>query len=97
MLPFPEKARMRVKIAMEETFLQEEMVIIKGSQGNKTLEEHQRNLLLLGTKLYFLVIAILVQNLGIWQKIVGHITKIIIMFPVNIREAILQEFMNSYS
>jgi len=74
------------------------MVIIKGSQGKKNLEVHRGYFLLPGTKVYFLVIAIFVQTLGTWQKIVGHITKINIMVPVNLREAILQEeVMNSYS
>jgi len=73
------------------------MVIIKGSQGKKTSEVHQGNLLLQGTKVYFLVISIFVQTLGTWQKIVGHITKINIMVLVNLQEAILQEVMNSYS
>ena len=107
MLPAPLKARRRVKTTMEETLLQEEMqmvsrmqeemVISKGSQGKKTSKVHQGNLLLPGTKVYFLVIVILVQTLGTWKKIVGHITKINIMVPVNLREAILQEVMNSYS
>ena len=60
MLPVPTKASWRVKTTMEETFLQEEMqmvsrmqeevVIIKGSQGKKTLEVHQGKLLLPGNK-----------------------------------------------
>ena len=106
MLMLPTK--IRVKLTLEKILLQEEMqmvsrmqeamVIIKGSQGKKTLEVHQEYLLLLGTKVYFLVIAIFVQTLGTWKKIVGHITKINIMVPVNLREAILQEeVMNSYS
>jgi len=66
--------------------MKEAMVIIKESQGKITLELHQGNLLLPGTKVYFLVIAILVQTLGTWKNIVGHITKINIMVPVNLRE-----------
>ena len=77
--------------------MQEAMVIIKGSQGKMTSEVHQGKLHLLGTKVYFFVIVMLVQTLEAWQKIVGHITKINIMVPVNLREAILQEIMNSYS
>jgi len=77
--------------------MQEAMVIIKGSQGKKTSEVHQGNLILLGTKVYFFVISILIQNLVTWQKIVGHITKINIMFLINLQEEILQEVMNSYS
>ena len=78
--------------------IQKVMNIIKESQGKKTLEVHQGNLHLLGIKVYFLVIAILVQTLGTWKTIVGHITKINIMVPVYIREAILQEEgMNYYS
>jgi len=83
MLLVPAKAR--VKLTLEEVLLQEEMqmvsrmkeamVIIKGSQGKITLEVHQGNLLLPGTKVYFLVISIPVQTLGTSQKIVGHITK----------------------
>ena len=97
MLMLPAKAR--VKLTLEEILLQEEMqmvsrmkeamFVIKGSQGKKTSELHQGNLLLPGTKVYFLVIAILVQNLGTWKNIVGHITKINIMVPVNLREEIL--------
>ena len=77
--------------------MQEVMDIIRGSQGKMTLEAHQGNLHPPGTKVYFLVIVILVQTLGTWQKIVGHITKTIIMVPVNLLEAILQEVMISYS
>ena len=55
--------------------IQKAMNIIKESQGKKTLEVHQGKLDLRGTKVYFLVIAILVQTLGTWQKTVGHITK----------------------
>ena len=108
MLPFLAKARRTIKTIMEETFLQEEMqmvsrmqeemVIIKGSQGKKTSEVHQGNLLLPGTKVYFLVIAILVQYLGTWKNIVGNITKIIIMVLVHLREEILkEEVMNFYT
>ena len=71
----------------------QEAMIIKGSQGRNTSEVHQANLLLPGTKVYFLVIVILVQTLDTWQKILGHI-----MVPFNLRESILQEeVMNSYS
>ena len=76
----------------------EAMVIIKVSQDRKTSEVHQGNLHPLGTKFYFLVIVMLVQTLDTWQKIVGNITKIDIMVPDNLREAILEEeIMNSYS
>ena len=62
------------------------------------LEVHQSNLHPPSTTIYFLVIAILVQTLGTWQKIVRHLTKTIIMVPVNLQEAILQEeVMISYS
>ena len=94
MLQVLAKARRRVKTTMEETFLQEEMqmvsrmqeemVITKGSQGKKTSEVHQGNLLLPGTEVYLLVIAIFVQTLGTWQKIVEHITRRIIMVLVNL-------------
>ena len=67
------------------------MDIIKGSQGRMTLEEHQGKLHPLGTKVYFLVIAILVQTLGTWKNIVGHITKKNIVVLANLLEAILQE------
>ena len=78
--------------------IQKAMNIIKESQGKKTSEVHQGKLHLQGTKVYFLVIVILVQTLGTWQKIVGHITKTIIMVPINLLEAILQEeVMISYS
>ena len=78
--------------------IQKAMNIIKEYQGKKTSKLHQGNLHLQGTKVYFLVIAILVQTLGTWKNIVGHITKIIIMVPFNLREAILQEeVMNSSS
>ena len=95
----PSKAR--VKLTLEEIILQEEMqmvsrmqeemVIIKGSQGKKTSELHRGKLLLSSTKVYFLVISILIQTLGTWQKIVGHIAKTNIMVPVNLLEYILQE------
>lgn len=71
--------------------IQKAMNIIKESQGKKTLEIHQRNLDLPSTKVYILVIAILVQTLGTWQKIVGHITKTNITVPNNLLEAIWQE------
>ena len=78
--------------------MQEAMVIIKGSQGRKASEVHQGNLHLPGTKVYFLVIVILVQTLVTWQKIVEHIIKIDVMVPDNLQETILQEeIMNSYS
>ena len=78
--------------------IQKTMNIIKESQGKNTLEVHQGKLNLRGTKVYFLVIAILVETLGMWQNIVGHITKTNIMVPVNLLEAILQEeVMISYS
>ena len=74
--------------------IQKEMNIIKEFQGKKTSEV----LHLPGTKVYFLVIAILVQTLGIWKNIVGHITKTNIMVPLNLLKAILQEeVMISYS
>ena len=63
---------------------QEVMVIIKGSQGRKTSEVHQGNLLLPSNKVYFLVIFILVQTLDTWQNIVGHTTKIDTMVPDNL-------------
>ena len=71
--------------------IQEAMIIIKGSQGKKTSEVHQGNLYLPDTKVYFLVIVILVQTLGTWQTIVGHITKINIMVPINLLEETFQE------
>ncbi len=77
--------------------IQKEMKIIKESQGKRTLEVYQGNLHLPGTKVYFLVISILVQTLGTWKKIVGHITKTNIMVPVNLLETILQEVMISHS
>ena len=73
------------------------MDIIRGSQGRMTLEKHQGNLHPLGTKVYFLVIFILVQTLGTWKNIVGHITKTIIMVPINLLGEILQEVVISYS
>ena len=101
-------AKARVKMTLEETLLQgdlqmmsriqKEMNIIKEFQGKKTSEVLQGTLHLPGTKIYFLVIVILVQTLGTWKKIVGHITKTNIMVPVNLLEAILQEeVMISYS
>ena len=107
-LPAPAKAMRRVKTTMEEILLQgdlqmmsriqKEMNIIKEFQGKKTSEVLQGTLHLPSTKLYFLVIAILVQTLGMWQKIVGYITNTNIMVPVNLLEAILQEeVMISYS
>jgi len=77
--------------------MQEAMVIIKGSQGKKTSEIHQGNSHLPGTKVYFLVIVMLVQNLDTWQNILGHITKINIMVLDNLRESVLLEIMNYYS
>ena len=56
-----------------------------------TSEVHQGNLHPPGTKVYFLVIAILVQILGTWQKIVGHTTSTNIMVPISSLEATLQE------
>ena len=78
--------------------IQKAMNIIKESQGKKTSRVLQGTLHLPGTKVYFLDIAILVQTLGTWKKIVGHITKTNIMVPINLLEAILQEeVMISYS
>lgn len=87
-------------MTFEETLLQEDMqmvsrmqeaiILIKGSQGIMTLEVHQGNLHPLGTKVYFLVIAILVQILGTWQRIVGHTTR------TNIMKVNFQEFMLPY-
>ena len=78
--------------------IQKAMNSIKESQGKKTSEVHQGKLLLRGTKVYFLVIAILVKTLDTWKNTVGHITKTNIMVPVNLLEAILQEeVMISYS
>ena len=85
------------------------MIIIKGSQDRKTLEVHQGNIHLPCTKVYFLVIFVLVQTLVTWEKIVkhiikidvmvpNHIIKIDIMVPNNLQGTILQEeIMNSYS
>ena len=74
------------------------MVIIKGSQGKKALEVHQGNLHLLGTKVHFLVIVILVQTLVIWQKTVENFIEIDGMVSDNLQETILQEeIMKSYS
>ena len=74
------------------------MNIIKESQGKNNSEVHQGKLHLLGTKVYFLVTAILVQTLGTWKNIIGHITKTNIMVLVNLLEEILQEeAMISYS
>jgi len=67
------------------------MNIIKESQDKKNPEVHKGNIHLPGTKVYFLVIAIHVQTLGTWQKIVGHIIKTNTMVPINLLEAILQE------
>ena len=77
--------------------IQKVMNIITESEGKKNSEVHQGNLLLLGTKVYLLVIVILVQTLDTWQNIVGHITKTYIMVPVNLLEAILQEVMITHS
>ena len=95
------KVRRRVKITLEETLLREDLQmvsmmqevidIIKESQGKNTSEVHQGNLHLPGTKVYFLVIVILVQTLGTWKNIVGYTTKTNIMVPVNLLEGILQE------
>ena len=73
----PAKAKRRFKTTMEEILLQGDlqmmsriqktMNIIKESQGKKTSEVHQGKLHLPGTKVYFLVIAILVQTLGTWK------------------------------
>ena len=89
MLPILAKSRRRIKTTLEEILLQEDlqmvsriqkaMNIIKESQGKKTSEVHQGNLHLRGTKVYFLVIAILVQTLGTWRKIVD-----LIMIPINL-------------
>jgi len=108
MLTVPARARRRIKKTTEEILLQGDLHmvsrikkainIIKESQGKKTSKVLQGTLHLPSTKVYFLVIAILVQTLGTWQKIVGHITKTNIMVPVNLLEAILQEeVMISYS
>lgn len=80
-------------MTLEETLLQEDMQMvskikeamdsIKGSQGRMTLDVHQGNLHPPCTKLYFLVIAILVQIFGTWQKIVGHTTRTDIMVHVS--------------
>ena len=76
----------------------EAMVIIKGTQDRKTSEVHQGNLLLPGTKVYFLVIVILVKSLDTWKRIVEHTIKIDIMVPNNLQGTILQEeIMNSNS
>ena len=101
MLPVTTKARRRVRTTMEEILLQGDlqmmsrtqkaMNIIKESQGSKTSEVNQGNLNLPSTKVYVLVIVILVQTLGIWQRIVGHITSTHIMVPINLLEVILQE------
>jgi len=74
MLRVPAKVRIRVKATMKEILFQEEMkmmsrmpeamVIIKRSQGRKTSELHQGNFLLPGTKVYFLVIVILVGHMA---------------------------------
>jgi len=103
MLPVPVKARRSVKATMEEILLQGDlqmlsriqkaMNIIKESQGKNTSELHQGNLHLPGTKVYFLVISILVQILGTLQKIVGHISKTNIMVPANLLESTLQEVL----
>ena len=78
--------------------IQKEVNIIKEFQSKKTSEVLQGTLHLPGTKVYFLVVAILVQTLGTWKNTVGHITKKNILALVNLLEAILQEvIMISYS
>ena len=77
---------------------QEAMAIVKGSQGRKASEVHQGNLHFPGTKVYFLVIVILVQTLVIWQKNVEHFMEIDVVVPDNLQEIISQEeIMNFYS
>ena len=88
-------------MTLEETLLQESifmvsrmqevMDIIKGSQGRMNLEIHQGNLHPPSAKVCFLVIAILVQTLGIWQRIVGHTTWKNIMVPISSLEEIFQK------
>lgn len=72
--------------------MQEEMDSIKEPQGKNTSEVHQDNLHLSWTKVYFLVIAIIVQNFGIWQGIVEDTTRTNIMVPIISLEA--TSFMN---
>ena len=94
-------------MTLTETLLQEDMQmvsriqeainLIKGSQEKMTLEVHQGNLHPPGTKVYFLVIVILVQILGIWQRNVGHTTRTNIMVPVSLLEETLQELMILHS
>ena len=67
------------------------MDIIKGSQGRMTLEVHQGNIHPPGTKVYFLVIAILVQILGTWQRIIGHTTRTNIMVHISSLEVNFQD------
>ena len=100
MLPVPTKARRRIKTITEQILLQgdlhmvsriqKELIIIKESQGKKTLKVLQGTLHLPGTKVYFLYIAILVQTLGTWKNIVEKITKTNIMVLVNLLEAIFK-------
>ena len=71
--------------------IQKAMNIIKESQGKKNSEVLQGTLFLPGTNVYFLDIVILVQTLGTWQNIGGHITKTNIMVPINILEATFQK------
>jgi len=66
--------------------MREEMVIIKGSQGSKDLEVHQGNLHLLGTKVHFPFIIILVQTLVTWRKTVKHIINIYVLVPNHLIE-----------
>jgi len=54
-----------------------------------TSEVHEENIILPCTKLYFLVIVILIQTLGKLPKIVWHVTKTYLMVPINLREEIL--------
>ena len=77
--------------------IQKAMNIIKEFQSKKISEVLQGTLHLPGTKLYFLDVVILVQTLGTWKNIVGHITKTNIMVPANLLEEILQEVMIYYS
>ena len=69
----------------------EEINLSKGSQDKIILEVHQGNLHPLGSKVYFLVIVILVQILGTRQRIVGHTTRTNIMVPISFLEETLQE------
>ncbi len=71
--------------------MQEAMDIIKGSQYRMILEVDQGNLHPLGTKVHFLVIAIVVQILGTWQRIIGHTIRTNIMVHISALEATMQE------